>query len=76
MRGLYDFRLRRFAARYDGDDDGDLDRQSMDYQRLRREALDAERSAVYDLRNRGVINDEVMRRVIRDVDLEDERLEI
>jgi monovalent cation/hydrogen antiporter len=76
MRGLYDFRLRRFAARFDGDDDGSLDRQSMDYQRLRREALDAERSAVYDLRNQGMINDEVMRRVVRDLDLEDERLEI
>ena len=39
-------------------------------------ALAAERSAVYDLRNRGMINDEVMRAVVRDLDLEDERLEI
>ena len=76
MRAFYDFRLRRFAARFDDGDDGSLDRQSRDYQRLRRAALEAERSAVYDLRNRGLINDEVMRRVIRDVDLEDERLEI
>jgi CPA1 family monovalent cation:H+ antiporter len=76
MRALYDFRLRRFAARFDDGDDGSLDRQSIGYQRLRREALEAERSAVYDLRNRGLINDEVMRRVVRDLDLEDERLEI
>jgi monovalent cation/hydrogen antiporter len=76
MRALYDYRLRRFAARYDDGDDGALEEQSIGYQRLRREALDAERGAVYDLRNRGVINDEVMNRVVRDLDLEDTRLEI
>lgn len=76
MRALYDYRLRRFAARFDDGDDGALEEQSLGYQRLRREALDAERAAVYDLRNRGVINDEVMNRVVRDLDLEDTRLEI
>jgi Na+/H+ antiporter len=76
MRALYDYRLRRFAARYDDRDDGELEQQSLGYQRLRREALDAERAAVQDLRNRGLINDEVMNRVVRDLDLEDTRLEI
>lgn len=76
MRALYDHRLRRFAARFDDGDDGALEEQSVGYQRLRREALEAERSAVYDLRNRGMINDVVMRAVVRDLDLEDERLEI
>jgi CPA1 family monovalent cation:H+ antiporter len=76
MRALYDYRLRRFAARYDDGDEGELEQQSLDYQRLRREALDAERAAVQDLRNRGMINDEVMNRVVRDLDLEDTRLEI
>jgi monovalent cation/hydrogen antiporter len=76
MRALYDYRLRRFAARYDDDDDGELEQQSLGYQRLRREALDAERAAVQDLRNQGQINDEVMNRVVRDLDLEDTRLEI
>jgi monovalent cation/hydrogen antiporter len=76
MRALYDYRLRRFAARFDDGDDGALEQQSMSYQRLRREALDAERAAVFDLRNRGIINDEVMNRVVRDLDLEDTRLEI
>ena len=76
MRALYDYRLRRFAARFDDGDDGALEQQSIGYQRLRREALDAEREAVYALRNRGVINDEVMNRVVHDLDLEDTRLEI
>jgi CPA1 family monovalent cation:H+ antiporter len=76
MKALYDYRLRRFAARFDDGDDGALEAQSLGYQRLRREALAAEREAVFDLRNRGVINDEVMNRVVRDLDLEDTRLEI
>jgi monovalent cation/hydrogen antiporter len=76
MRNLYDYRRRRFAARFDDGDDGVLDEQSHAYQRLRRELLEAEREAILDLRNRGVINDEVWRRVERDLDLEDTRLEI
>jgi monovalent cation/hydrogen antiporter len=76
MRDLYDYRRRRFAARFDDGDDGVLDEQSRAYQRLRRELLEAERQAILDLRNRGVINDEVWRRVERDLDLEDTRLEI
>jgi CPA1 family monovalent cation:H+ antiporter len=76
MRALYDYRMRRFRARFDDGDDGALEEQSIGYQRLRRAALDAERGAVVDLRNRGMINDEVMMRVIRDLDLEDTRLEI
>jgi CPA1 family monovalent cation:H+ antiporter len=76
MRDLYDYRRRRFAARFDDGDDGQLDERSLAYQRLRRVALDAEREAILDLRRRGVINDEVWRRVERDLDLEDTRLEI
>jgi monovalent cation/hydrogen antiporter len=76
MRALYDYRLRRFKARFDDGDDGALEEQSLSYQRLRREALEAEREAVVELRNRGLINDEVMYRVVRDLDLEDTRLEI
>jgi hypothetical protein len=76
MRALYDYRLRRFKARFDDGDDGSLEEQSVGYQRLRRAALEAERDAVVGLRNRGMINDQIMNRVIRDLDLEDARLEI
>src|SRR5919206_4171763 len=45
MQGLYNFRKSRFAARFgDGDDDG-IEQRSLDYQRLRRELLEAERAA-------------------------------
>jgi monovalent cation/hydrogen antiporter len=76
MRGLYNFRRSRFSARFDDGDDGSVEEQSQAYQRLRREALDAERNEVVRLRNEGVINDEVMYRVTRDLDLEDARLDV
>jgi monovalent cation/hydrogen antiporter len=76
LRGLYNFRRSRFQARFDGEDDGSIERQSTDFQRLRRELLEAERAAIVGLRRQGRISDEVMRRVERDLDLEDSRLEI
>jgi monovalent cation/hydrogen antiporter len=76
LRGLYDFRRSRFQARFDGEDDGAIEQQSTDYQRLRRELLEAERAAVVALRRNGRISDDVMHRVERDLDLEDSRLEI
>ncbi len=76
MRGAYRFRASRFAARFDDEDDGTIEEQSLAYQRLRRELLDAERNAVVELRRQGRINDEVMNRVQRDLDLEDARLDV
>jgi CPA1 family monovalent cation:H+ antiporter len=43
---------------------------------LRRELLNAERDAIVELRRTGVINDEAMRRLQRDLDLEDARLDV
>ena len=76
MRGLYNFRRERFRSRIDAESDGAAESRSVDYQRLRRELLDAERSAVVELRRNGVIDDDVMRRVVRDLDLEDARLDV
>ena len=76
IRGSYGFRQNRFAAWLDGGDDDSIEVRSRDYQRLRRELLTAERAAVHELRRAGVISDDVARRVERDLDLEDARLEI
>jgi Na+/H+ antiporter len=75
LRGLYRFRIDRFSEPYHGGD-GSIEERSLAYQRLRRELLEAERHAVVELRNTGVIGDEVMRRIERDLDLEDSRLDI
>jgi len=76
LRGLYGFRRNRFLSRFDENDDGAIETQSLNYQRLRRELFDAEREAIVDLRRRGVIDDEVERRLYRELDLEDARLEV
>jgi monovalent cation/hydrogen antiporter len=76
LRGLYGFRRTRFLARFDAEDDGEIERQSADFQRLRRELLEAERAAVVGLRRDGRISDDVMHRVERDLDLEDSRLDM
>jgi len=75
MRGTYRFRSTRFRARYAGVDEDGAEERSLQYQRLRRELLEAERQAVLALRNDGVITEEVMQRVQRDIDLEDSRLD-
>ena len=76
MRGAYRFRTSRFQARLDDGDDGAIESRSQDYQRLRRELLDAERRALVDLRRSGTISNDVWLRVGRDLDLEDERLDL
>jgi monovalent cation/hydrogen antiporter len=76
LRGLYRFRRERFSARFGDGDDGGIEARSLDYQRLRRELLEAERGAIVALRRDGIINDDVMRRVQRDLDLEDARLDV
>jgi monovalent cation/hydrogen antiporter len=76
MRGFYNFRRNRFASRFDAESDGAIEEQSQNYQRLRRELLDAERSAIVQLRREGVIANDVMLQVLRDLDLEDARLDV
>ena len=75
LRGLYGYRRSRFQARFDGADDGAIEQRSTDYQRLLRELIQAERVAVRTLRRDRRISDEVMRRVERELDLEEARLE-
>jgi CPA1 family monovalent cation:H+ antiporter len=76
MRRQYEFRIRRFESRLDEDDDGEIEEGSVAYQRLRRKVLEAERAEIIRARNRGDITDDIMRRLERDIDLEDARLEI
>jgi CPA1 family monovalent cation:H+ antiporter len=75
LRRLYGFRRSRFQERIDEEGDGSIEQRSSDYQRLLRELLDAERQAVLELRRERRISDDVMRRVVRDFDLEEARLD-
>jgi monovalent cation/hydrogen antiporter len=75
-RRLHEFRRRRFAEMKHGDGDGSAGERSGQYQRLMHEVIAAEREALLRLRNEGRITDEVMRRVERDLDLEEARLDL
>jgi monovalent cation/hydrogen antiporter len=75
LRGLYRFRTNRFAQRLDERAADGTEERSRAYQTLRRELLGAERDAVLELRRSGAISDEVMNRVLRDIALEDVRLD-
>ena len=75
LRGFFNFRRERFRNRFDPDSDGAVEDRSLAYQRLMLELLAAERSAVLELRRNRRIDDEVMRRVVRDLDLEEARVE-
>jgi NhaP-type Na+/H+ or K+/H+ antiporter len=51
------------------------EQELVEHRKIRRAVIDAERSAVLDLRDRGLIGDEAWRRVERDLDLEELRME-
>ena len=77
MRRMYAFRRRRFATlRGDLDDEDGIVDQSQAYQRLMHDVIEAQRGALIQMRNEGLVSIEVMRRVERDLDLEESRLEI
>jgi Na+/H+ antiporter len=79
VRALYNFRKRRFAARagkLDGADSDGIEERSLAYQRLMHEIYAAQRGELVRLRNQRRISAEVMRRVERELDLEEQRLEV
>ena len=75
VRGLYEFRKRRFAARAGKIEDDGIEDRSLSYQRLMHIVFDAQRSALVQLRNEGEISAEVMRRIEHELDLEESRLD-
>jgi CPA1 family monovalent cation:H+ antiporter len=76
LTGAYEYRRRRLKARAGKIDDDGYEDRSEAYQRVVREVLDAQRQAVWQLRNGGQISNDVMHRLEREFDLEDQRLEI
>jgi monovalent cation/hydrogen antiporter len=60
----------------DGEFDGETRQHVARHQTLRRDVVAAERAAILRLRDEGAISDQVLRRVERDLDLEEARLEL
>jgi monovalent cation/hydrogen antiporter len=76
MRALYEYRQRRFKARAGKIEDDGYEERSLAYQQAVQAVLGAQRARLVQLRNEGVISNEVMNRVVREFDLEESRLEI
>jgi monovalent cation/hydrogen antiporter len=72
-RNMLDYRSRRFSALVDGE--GEFEERADAWRRLMYELYDAQREELVGMRNRGEISDEVRRKIERDLDLEESRLE-
>src|SRR6266404_713796 len=70
----YEDRIRQLEASDPAADGGPRGLFSTDYERLSNEALKVERKTILKLRDELVINDEVLRRIQRDIDLAEARL--
>ena len=74
MRELYHERIRRYEAGLQAGRVTDEYRESSEvWTSWRRELFDAERDTIVTLRDKGEISADVMRRVERDIDLEELR---
>ena len=74
LRDLYEERLERYESGLEaGEITEEYQESSASWSRWRRELFVVEREAVVDLRDEGKISAEVMRRVERDIDLEELR---
>jgi CPA1 family monovalent cation:H+ antiporter len=74
LRAEYDDRLAQLELCAQSDEDCSGGIATPQYQRLQQEALDAERQTIIRLRNQHVINDDALRRIQRDLDLAEARL--
>jgi CPA1 family monovalent cation:H+ antiporter len=74
IRAMYIVRIRRFRARLQHDGAAHYEEHAALMRRLQLELLNEERRAIIDLRDREVINDDVLRDIERDIDLEELRV--
>jgi monovalent cation/hydrogen antiporter len=76
LRIQYSHQADRYLARFDPHDDGERENHITALHRLKRELVRAQREVVVKLRNREAISDDVLRRIQRDLDLEELQLEV
>jgi CPA1 family monovalent cation:H+ antiporter len=73
LRVEYEDRIRQLES-YEPGSDGHWTTFSAEYENLSLETLSVERDVILDLRNKSVINDEVLRRIQHDLDLAESRI--
>jgi Na+/H+ antiporter len=75
LRTEYEDRIHQLTTQEPDASDGHLTLFSREFEELSKQALSEERKALLHLRNQRVINDQVLRRIQRDIDLAEARLE-
>jgi Na+/H+ antiporter len=77
LRAIYDYRERRLSARAGGtDDEENYEDRSLAWQQMLQLVLAAQREELLRLRNNGEVSSEATNRILRELDLEESRLEI
>ncbi|MGH3367040.1 MAG: Na+/H+ antiporter, partial [Nocardioidaceae bacterium] len=76
IRGFYQYRKTRLAARAGTIEDEGYEDRSLAYQQMVQLVLSAQREAIVQMRSEGDVSNEVMNRILRELDLEESRLEI
>lgn len=76
MRAMYEYRKRRLAARAGKIEDDGYEDRSLAYQQMVQLVLAAQRDALLRMRSSGELSNEAMNRILRELDLEESRLEI
>jgi CPA1 family monovalent cation:H+ antiporter len=76
LHRFYEYRKRRFAARAGKIEDDGYENQTLAYQRTLQAVLRAQREALLSMRSDGKLSNETMNRILRELDLEESRLEI
>lgn len=75
LRIQYRHRVQHAELTHDGATESDAERELLEHRRIRQAVIEAERAAIARLRDDGEITDEIFRRIERDLDLEELRME-
>jgi Na+/H+ antiporter len=74
LRSQYEHRASHAELRH-SEEPGAAEKELLEHSQIRRELIEAERRAAFDLHERAVIDDPLLRRIERDLDLEELRAE-
>jgi Na+/H+ antiporter len=75
MRDTYQHRSEHVERQRDASGSGEEDQEIIEHREIRRTVIDSEREALLRLRTEGAIDDDVMRTLERELDLEEHRLD-
>jgi CPA1 family monovalent cation:H+ antiporter len=75
LRARYQHAEEHLEHDHEAEGAPDMDQEQVEHEAIRRAVIGAQRVAIIDLRDRGVIGDAALRRVERDLDLEELRAE-